>query len=59
MLHWSVLLLMGVGVAEIGDAKAATMARKIADEKRIVSKDTIWDQNISEGLVGRHLAFIR
>lgn len=50
---------MGVGVAEIGDAKAATMARKIADEKRIVSKDTIWDQNISEGLVGRHLAFIR
>lgn len=38
---WSSL---SMGMAEIDDVKAATMARTIAEEKRIVSEDMIWDQ---------------
>ncbi|KAG1785288.1 uncharacterized protein HD556DRAFT_1314403 [Suillus plorans] len=37
--HVSVPLSMGVGVAEIDDAKAAATARTIAEEKRIMSED--------------------
>ncbi|KAG2340285.1 hypothetical protein BDR05DRAFT_950555 [Suillus weaverae] len=33
-----------MGVAEIDDAKTATTARTIAQEKRIVYEDVIWDQ---------------
>lgn len=32
------------GVAEIDDVKTATTARIIAEEKRIVYEDGIWDE---------------
>jgi hypothetical protein len=37
------------GLAEIDDAKAAATARIIAEEKRMVYEDMIWDQIIIEG----------
>lgn len=47
-----------MGVAEIDDAKAATTARTITEEKRIVCEGVIWNQinlkgfkkNISAGI---------
>jgi hypothetical protein len=33
-----------MGVAEIDDAKAATTVRTVAEKKRIVCEDEIWDQ---------------
>jgi hypothetical protein len=51
---------MGIdeGVAEVDDAKAATTARAIAEEKRIVSEDVIWDQILLKKIVRRWLAFM-
>jgi hypothetical protein len=47
-----------VGVAETDDAKAATMTRTIAEEKRIVSEDEIWDEILPRKIVRRQLAFM-
>ncbi|KAG2750574.1 hypothetical protein P692DRAFT_20408208 [Suillus brevipes Sb2] len=46
-----------MGVAEVDDAKAATTARAIAEEKRIVSEDVIWDRILLKKIVIR-LAFM-
>jgi hypothetical protein len=47
-----------MGLAEIDDAKAATTARTIAEEKRIVSEDVIQDQMLLKKNVRRRLAFV-
>jgi hypothetical protein len=47
-----------MGVAETDDTKAATTARAIAEEKRIVSEDVIWDQMPLKKFVRRRLTFM-
>jgi hypothetical protein len=37
-------VLASVGVAEIDNAKVATTVRRMAEEKRIVCEDRIWDR---------------
>jgi hypothetical protein len=47
-----------MGVAEIDDAKAATTTRTVAEEKRILSEDVIWNQMLLKKNVRRQLAFM-